>query len=320
MRLVLWGIGALFCTGLAAQEQAYPTKPVRLIVPYPPGGQADLLGRAINENLAKRTGQPVIIDNRGGAASAIGAEIASRSPADGYTLLVATVTTLAANFALRAKLPYHPERDFAPVAMLGGTPYLLAVHPGVPVKTPAQLIGYAKANPGKLSFGSAGTGSSNHLAGELFKHMAGIDIVHVPYKGSGPAAVDLISGQIGLMFSSISLMKQHVDAGRLRALAVSTTKRSSTAPDIPTLAESGLKGYQAQNWNCVVAPRGTPAPIVLRLNREINAILNTPAVGNRIRELGIEMETGTPDELGRFIREEIARFQNLVKAIGLKPE
>ena len=298
-------------------QQTYPNKPIRLIVPYPPGGPADLIGRGINERLAKRLGQPVVIDNRPGAASVIGAELAARSTPNGYTLLVATVTTLAANPALNKKLPYHPERDFAPVAMLGASPYLLGINPTVPAKTTAQLISYAKANPGKLSFGSAGTGSSAHLAGEMFKHMAGIDIVHIPYKGSGPAVVDLLGGQIGLMFSSISTFKVHLESGRLRALAISTAKRSSAVPDIPTLNESGLKGYQTRSWNCVVAPRGTPANIIQLLNKEINVVLDSPEVATRLKEQGIETDLGAPAELGTYIKEEIARFQKLIDAIKL---
>jgi len=318
--VAIFALGVMLAAGALAQPAPYPNKPVRLIIPYPPGGPTDLIGRAIHDGLAKRLGQPLIVDNRGGAAGVVGSEIAAQAPRDGYTLLVGTVTTLAANVALRSKLPYHPVRDYDPVALLGATPYLLSVTPSLPAKNAAQLIAYAKANPGKLSFGSAGPGSSNHLAGELFKHMAGLNMVHVPYKGSGPAMVDLMSGQIGLMFSSISSMKPHVDAGRLRALAVSTLKRASTAPDIPTLNESGLKGFEARNWNAVVAPRGTPVPVVLRLNQDINAVLASPAVANRVKDLGIETELGTPADLGKQMKEEIARFQSLVKLIGLKPE
>lgn len=318
--VTLWAMGALFCAGAAAQQQPYPSKPIRLIVPYPPGGPTDLIGRAVNERLATRLGQPVIVDNRGGAASIIGAEITARAPADGYTMLVASVTTLAVNPALNSKLPYHPERDFAPVSMLGSTPYLLAIHPAVPAKSVAQLVAHAKANPGKLSFGSAGIGSGNHLAGEMFKHMAAIDIVHVPYKGSGPAMLDMMGGQIAFMFSSVSVLKPHVDAGRLRALGISTAKRSVTVPDIPTLDESGVKGYQTKSWNSLVVPRRTPAAIVQRLNTEINAVLKTPQLADQLKQQGIEPEPGTPGELAKYIREEMARFKNLIDAIGLKPE
>ncbi|HTD91186.1 MAG TPA: tripartite tricarboxylate transporter substrate binding protein, partial [Burkholderiales bacterium] len=279
----LFTIGTLFCTDGAAQQQPYPTKPIRLIVPYPAGGSADLIGRAVNEMLARRLGQPVIVDNRGGASSIIGAEIAARAPADGYTMLVATITTLAVNPALYRKLPYHPERDFAPVTMLGSTPYLLAVHPTVPARSVAQLVAHAKANPGKLNFGSAGIGSGNHLATEMFKHMAVIDIVHVPYKGVGAATIDVVGGQIALLLGGVSVLKTHADGGRLRALAVSTAKRSAIAPDIPTIDESGVKGYQTNSWNSLVVPRRTPAAIVQRLNTEINAVLNTPQLADLLK-------------------------------------
>ncbi|HEX2831030.1 MAG TPA: tripartite tricarboxylate transporter substrate binding protein [Burkholderiales bacterium] len=320
IRIGFAAIAMGLCASAAAQQQSYPVKPIRLVVPYPPGGPSDYIARAMNEMLGKRLGQPVIVDNRGGAASIIGAEIAARAPADGYTMLVATVTTLAANPALKAGLPYDPVRDFAPVAMLGASPYVLAVHPGVPAKTAAQLVAYAKANPGKLSFGSAGTGSSAHLAGELFKHLAGIDIVHVPYKGSGPAIVDLIGGQIGLIFSSVSGIQPHVNAGRLRALGVSTIKRSASMPDVPTLDESGVKGYQTRSWNSLVAPRGTPVPIIQRLNKEVNAVLSTSEIGDRIKKQGVETDPGTPADLARYINEEIVRFRNLISAIHLKRE
>jgi len=320
LKVTLFTVGTLVCASGTAQQQPYPAKPIRLIVPYPAGGSADLIGRAINEMLAKRLGQPVIVDNRGGAASIIGAEIAARAPADGYTVLVATITTLAVNPALYSKLPYHPERDFAPVSMLGSTPYLLVVHPAVPARSVAQLVAHAKANPGKLNFGSAGIGSGNHLATEMFKHMAAIDIVHVPYKGVGAATIDVVGAQIALLFAGVSVLKPHVDSGRLRALAISTAKRSTTVPDIPTLDESGIKGYQTKSWNSLVVPRRTPTAIIQRLNTELNAVLNTSQLADQLKSQGIEPEPGTPAELARHIREEIVRFQNLINTIGLKPE
>lgn len=314
------GTASFCCANIHAQSQPYPVKAVRLIVPYPPGGSADLIGRAVNDHLAKRLGQPVIVDNRGGAASIIGAELTARAPADGYTLLVATVTTLAVNPAVYRKLPYDVERDFAPVSMLGVSPYLLALHPGVPARSVAQLVAHAKANPGKLSFGSAGVGSGGHLAAEMFKHMAGIDIVHVPYKGVGAATVDVVGGQIALQLASVSIVKPHVDSGRLRALAVSTARRTAIAPDIPTLDESGIEGYQANSWNSLVAPRRTPKAIVRLLNTEITAVLKLPQLVEPLKSQGIEPEPGSPDELARYVREEMMRFRNLINAIGLKQE
>jgi len=320
LNVTLCTMSTLLCASGAAQQQPYPTKPIRLIVPYPAGGSADLIGRAVNEMLAKRLGQPVIVDNRGGAASIIGAEITARAAPDGYTVLVATITTLAVNPALYSKLPYHPERDFAPVSMLGSTPYLLVVHPTVPARSVAQLVAHAKANPGKLNFGSAGIGSGNHLATEMFKHMAAIHIVHVPYKGVGAATIDVVGAQIALLFAGVSVLKPHVDSGRLRALAISTAQRSTTVPDIPTLDESGIKGYQTKSWNSLVVPRRTPTAIIQRLNTELIAVLNTSQLANQLKSQGIEPEPGTPAELARYIRDEMVRFQNLINTIGLKPE
>ncbi len=316
---MVYAIATLLCPGAAALQQPYPVKPIRLIVPYPAGGSADLIGRAVNEWLAKRLGQPVIVDNRGGGSGIIGAEIAARAPADGYTLLVATVSMLAVNVSIYRALPYHPERDFAPVSMLGSTPYLLAVHPTVPARTVAQLLAHAKANPGKLTFGSSGVGSGGHLATELFKHMAGIDILHVPYKGVGPATTDVLGGQIGMLLGGISVLKTHADSGRLRGLAVSTIKRTSIAPDIPTLDEAGVKGYQSKSWNALIAPRQTPPAIVQRINAELVAVLKSPQLAEQLKGLGIEPEPGTPAELARYVREEIVRFRELINTIGLKP-
>lgn len=304
----------------ASAQQAYPSKPIRLIVPYPPGGPTDLIARAVSEPLARRLGQAVLVDNRGGAATVIGAEIAAHSPPDGYTALLATVTTLAANPALNSKLPYDPERDFAPVSMLGGQPYLLVIHPAVPAKSVAQLVAHAKANPGKLTFASAGVGSGAHLAGEMFKHLAAMDIVHVPYKGSGQAMSDLMGNQVTMMFGGISALYPHVQAGKLRALAVSSAKRSTAVPDLPTLAEAGVQGYQTSSWNSMVVPRGTPLPIIQRLNKEVVAVLNQPEVLSRLKQQGIEPDPGTPAELSSHIKNEMMRFQNLIKAIGLKQE
>lgn len=311
---------ALFLSCCAGAQQGYPARPVRLIVPYPPGGPTDLIARTVNELLARRLGQTVVVDNRGGAATVIGAEIAARAPADGYTLLVATITTLAVNPALHGTLPYHPVRDFAPISMLAAQPYVLVVHPGVPATSVSQLVAYAKAHPGKLSFASAGVGASAHLAGEMFKHLAGIDIVHVPYKGSGPAMTDLMGGQVALMFGGISALRPHVLSGKLRVLAVSTAKRSAAAPEIPTLAEEGVSGYQTNSWNSLVAPHGTPAAVIRRLNTEIGFVLNQPDVRERMKKQGIDPDPGTPEELAQHIRSEIKRFAGLISAIGLKAD
>ncbi len=301
-------------------QQDYPARPIRLIVPYPPGGPSDLMGRMTGDVLARRLAQNVVVDNRGGAATAIGAEIAARSPADGYTLLVSSETTFAVNPALKSKLSYDPERDFAPISRLTTQPYVLAVTLALPVNSVSQLVAYAKANPGKLSFGSAGSGGANHLAGEMFKNVAGIDMVHVPYKGNGPAIVDLIGGQIGLMLGSISSLYPHAAAKKLRLLAVASSQRSAAAPEIPTFAEGGVPGYRVNGWNCLVAPRGTPQHVIKRLNAEIVAGFSEPEFVARLRKQSIDPAVGTPDQLAAYMKSEIARYRKLIKAIGLTVE
>jgi tripartite-type tricarboxylate transporter receptor subunit TctC len=301
-------------------QQDYPNRPIRMIVPYPPGGPTDIMGRMTSEVLSKRLGQNVVVDNRGGAATAIGAEMAARSPADGYTVLVSSETTFAVTPALKDKLPYHPERDFAPISLLTTQPYVLAVSLTLPVNSVSQLVAHAKANPGKLSYGSAGTGSANHLAGEMFKHVAGIDILHVPYKGNGPAIIDLVGGQIALMLGSISSLYPHATAKKLRLLAVASAKRSAAAPEIPTFTEGGLQGFQVSGWNCLVAPRGTPQSIIKRLNAETVAGFKEPDVLERLRKQSIDPATGTPEQLAAHIKTEFARYSKIIKAVGLTAE
>ncbi|MGZ5095875.1 MAG: Bug family tripartite tricarboxylate transporter substrate binding protein [Burkholderiales bacterium] len=301
-------------------QQDYPNRPIRMIVPYPPGGPTDIMGRLTAEVLTRRLGQTVVVDNRGGAATAIGAEMAARAPADGYTVLVSSETTFAVTPALKDKLPYHPERDFAPISLLTTQPYVLAVSPTLPASSVSQLVAYAKANPGKLTYGSAGTGSANHLAGEMFKHVAGIDILHVPYKGNGPAIIDLVSGQIALMLGSISSLYPHAAQKKLRLLAVASAKRSAAAPEIPTFTEGGMPGYQVSGWNCLVAPRGTPQHIIKRLNAETVAGFNQPDVLERLRKQSIDPAAGTPEQLAAHIKSEFARYSKLIKAVGLTAE
>jgi tripartite-type tricarboxylate transporter receptor subunit TctC len=308
---------ALFATPSFAQQN-YPNRPIRVIVPYPPGGPTDLMGRLASEVLAKRLAQNVIVDNRGGAATAIGAELAAHAPADGYTLLLSSETTFAVNPALRNKLPYDAERDFAPISLLTTQPYVLAVTQSLPAKTLSQFVAHAKANPGKLSYGSAGTGGGAHLAGEMFKQAAGIDMVHVPYKGNGPAIIDLIGGQVALMIGSISALLPHASLGKLRILAVASSKRFPAVPDIPTFAEGGIAGYRVSGWNCLVAPRGTPPHVIKRLNAEVVAGFNQPDVTERLRKQSIDPAPGTPEQLGAHIRSERARYEKLIKTVGLK--
>ena len=304
----------------AFAQQDYPSRPVRVIVPYPPGGPTDLIGRLTSDVLAKQLSQNFVVDNRGGAATAIGAEMAAHAAADGYTLLVSSETTFAVTPALKSKLAYHPERDFAPISLLTTQPYVLAVSMALPVNSVTQLVAYAKANPGKLTYGSAGTGGANHLAGEMFKQAAGIDITHVPYKGNGPAIIDLIGGQISMMVGSISTLYPHAQAKKLRLLAVASNKRSATVPEVPTFAESGLPGYQVNGWNCVVAPRGAPPSVIKRLNAAVVAGFSQPDVAERLKAQSIDAATGTPDQLAAYIKTEFVRYSGLVKAVGMKVE
>lgn len=314
---VAW-LAALTGAHPACAQKDYPTKPIRLIVPYPPGGPTDIMGRITGEVLAKRLDQSIVVDNRGGAATAIGAEMAARAPADGYTLFVSSETTFAVNPAIRAKLPYDVLRDFSPVTQLTTQPYVLAVTLSLPVTSVSQLIAYAKANPGKLAYGSAGLGGGNHLAGEMFKHAAKADILHVPYKGNGPAITDLIGGQIGMMLGSISSLYPHGAAKKLRILAVASGKRSVGAPELPTFTEAGMPGFQVSGWNAIVAPRGTPADIIKRLNTELVTGFNQADVLDRLRKQSIESAVGAPEQLTAHITSELARYGGLIKAVGLK--
>ena len=302
----------------ATAQGSYPMRPVRLIVPYPPGGSTDLLGRTVGERLADAFGQQVVIDNRGGASTVIGAEIAARAPADGYTLLVATVTTLAVNPVLYRKLPYDPVRDFEPVSMLASQPYILAVHPSVPATTVPQFIAHAKAAPNKLTSASAGFATGTYLAGEMFMHLAGVRFTQVPYKGTGPAITDLLGGHVSMTFSGITSVRPHVLSGKLRALGVTTARRSAAAPELPTIAEMGVTGYETNTWNSLVVPRGTPPAIIARLNKEVVAGLNRADVRDRLREQGADPDPGTPEQLRTHVRTEIERFSKLIKAVGLK--
>ena len=310
-------IASALCSAPAFAQGTYPTKPVRLIVPYPPGGGSDVMGRVLAEALSQRLGQQVIVDNRPGASTAIGAELAAKSPADGYTLFIATVTTLAVVPNVRAKLPYDFKRDYAPVSMLAKQPYVLVANPSVPATSVQQVIAHVKANPGKVNYGSPGVASGGHIAGEMFKQMAGIDMTHITYKGSGPATSDVLGGHIPFVFSTIPGVQGPVKAGKLRAIAVTTAKRSGALPDTPTIAESGVKGYETNSWNTLVVPKGTPPEIVRRLNAEVSATLRAPDIRERLIPQGFDPEASTPQELTDYVAREVARYGKLLKTMGL---
>ena len=303
-----------------AAAVAYPTKPLRLIVPYPPGGGSDIMGRAIAERLSQQLGYQVIVDNRGGASTAIGADLAARAAPDGYTLLVGTITTLAVNPNLRAKLPYDPVRSFDPITLLASQPYYVALSNSVPARSVQELIAHARAKPGGLNFGSPGVGSGSHLTGELFNSMAKTKMVHVGYKGAGPAVIDLVGGQTSVMFATLSTVHSLFRGGKLVLIAVTTPSRSQAMPDVPTLAESGLPGFSMRSWNGLLGPRGMPKPVLQKLNTEAVAALGNAEFTRRLLTIGFEPEPTTPEEFAHFIKEEMALHARIIKAAGLKIE
>ena len=303
----------------AVAQENYPVKPVRLLVGFSPGGGQDLAARILGKYLAASWGQAVIVENRAGANGMIATEAVARAAPDGYTLHLFTANDTA-NAGTRAKMPYDTLRDLAPVTAVSSSPYLLGVHPSLPVKNTRELIALAKARPGQLSYASSGTGSPIHLSTALFNRMAGVNMVHIPYKGAGPALVDLVSGQIQVSMASIASFMQHVKSGRLKALAVTGAARSVQLPDIPTIAESGVPGYEASTWNGVVAPAKTPPAIVVAVNRELVRLLALPEVTETFLKQGAEPRGSTPEAFGNQIKFEIAKWAALVKAMGLRAD
>ena len=313
---LLAAIALVATTPAAAQGASYPTKPVRLVVPFPAGGTTDILARAVAQKLSETWGQQVIVDNRPGAGGNIGSELVAKAPPDGYTLLMGTVGTHAINPSLYAKMPYNHVKDFTPVILVAGVPNVLVVNPSLPVNSVQELIAYGKANPNKLNFASSGNGTSIHLSGELFKTMTGVQMTHVPYKGSAPALTDLIGGQVQLMFDNPPSSLQFIKAGKLRALAVTSLARSQALPDVPTLAESGLPGFEASSWFGVLAPAGTPADIVAKLNGAVAAWLASPAAKEHLAAQGAIAAGGSPDAFVKHIADESAKWAKVVKASG----
>jgi tripartite-type tricarboxylate transporter receptor subunit TctC len=310
----------LFAGITSASAQPYPNRPIRFVVPFAPGGSTDTLARTIGQKLTDALQQQVVVDNRSGANGNIGMEIVAHAAPDGYTILLGYIANLGIGPSLYAKLPFDPVRDYAPVTQLASSPNILAVHPSLPVKSFRELIAYAKANPRKLNFASSGVASVGHLTGELLNTAAGIDMVHVPYKGSGQAVIDLLGGQVQMMFSGMSSVMQHIKAGKLRALAVTGAQRSPAVPEVPTIAESGFPGFEATAWYGVLAPARTPKTIVTRLHDEIVRGLALPDVKERLNNVGFELVGGTPDEFAVFIKSEITKWAKVVKASGAKPE
>jgi tripartite-type tricarboxylate transporter receptor subunit TctC len=320
MQAIVRAVVALVLAALAfgAAAQSYPNKPVRIINPFAPGGATDQLARLVAQKLTELWGQSVVVENRPGASGAIGLEAVAKAPPDGYTLAIATQTTHAANPALFAKLPYDPVRDFAPLTLAGSTPLALMVQPSLGVTDVSGLIAYLRANPGKLTYASGGNGTSQHLTMELLKSMTGTFVVHIPYKGAGPALADFLGGQTNIMFDNLPTAMPHVKSGKVRAIAVSTAKRSALAPELPTMAESGLAGFDLATWFAFFAPAATPKEITTKIAADMQRVLAQPDVKERLLAVGVDVVGSTPEELARFQRAEMEKWARIVRDSGAK--
>ena len=319
MRTTLSGcaMAALFLFSACAQAQAYPTRPIRLIIPFAPGGTNDIIGRLVAQKLGEAIGQQVVPDNRGGAGGSIGMEVAAKSAPDGYTIVIGHIGTLAVNPTLYSKLAYNPVKDFDPITLIAKLPNLMAVNPTVPAKTVAQLIALAKSNPGRLSYGSGGVGGAGHLATEYFRLLTKIDIVHVPYRGTGLAVIDVISGQLDMVMAGVPAIVPHTRTGKLRALGVSSLTRLSILPDIPTIAESGAPGYDATQWYGILTPAGAPKAILASLHAGLEKALASPSLKERFAADGAEPFTTTSEEFAAYMKREIARWAPVIRKAGL---
>jgi len=307
---------ALLLSHAVAPAQQFPTKPLRMVVPFAPGGPTDIVGRAVSQRLTETFGQTVVVDNRAGAGGVVGADLVAKAPPDGYTVLLCSTGAMAINPGLVPNIPYDAVRDFAPLSLVVTIPYLLLVNTPSALQSVKDLIAAARAKPGSINYGSAGIGSTSHLAGELFKSMAKIDMTHVPYKGSAPAATDLIGGQLQTMFDAVAVALPLVRGGKLRALGISTAKRSALVPDVPTISESGVPGYEVATWHGICAPARTPHAVVTALNRAIVAAVNQPDTRQRLVGIGADVVGSTPEEFGRFMRSELAKWSRIIKQSG----
>src|SRR5688572_1221079 len=307
-----------FAVSSTALAQAWPNKPIRYIVNFAPGGTTDILGRMVSAKLAEALGQPVVVENRPGAAGSLGAELLAKSPPDGYTIGGGTISSHAINVSLYSKLAYDPIRDFTPITMLATLPNMLVVHPSIPANNVQELVAFLKANPNKHSFGSAGNGTSQHMSGELFKTMTGVQMQHIPYKGSGPMIPDLLGGVLSMSFENLTTAYPPAKQGKLKALAVTSAKRSFIAPEVPTMAEAGLSGYDISSWQALFAPAGLPKPVHDRLYAEVVKALKAPDVVKRLQDLGLDAGGMTPDELAAKLREDIPRLGKIVRDSGAK--
>jgi tripartite-type tricarboxylate transporter receptor subunit TctC len=313
-------IALLLLVSGSALAQSYPSKPIRLLIAQAPGSATDVISRVVGNRLSEALGQPIVIEARPGAGGMLGTEAAARSAPDGYTLFMANNSTHGSNPALYPKLPYDAVNDFAPITLVAQVPYVLVVDPSLPAKSVAELIALAKSRPGKMNYASAGNGSTHHFCGELLKSAAGLDIQHVPYKGSPPAIAGLLGGEVSLMFANLTDIGSQLKAGKLRALAVTTAKRAPSLPDVPTLAEAGVPGFEIQSWFGLLAPAGTPAPVIARLNAETVKVLGRSDVQSTLGAQGLELAPGTPTEFAAHIRSEIDKFTRIARAANIKAE
>jgi tripartite-type tricarboxylate transporter receptor subunit TctC len=300
-----------------ASAQAYPAKPIRLMVPFPPGGSTDIVARIVAQRLSAQLGQPLVVENRSGAGGTIGTAVVAKAAPDGYSLVVGTTSTHVVAPSVYAKLEYDPVKDFAPVGLMAVTPYLLVVHPAVQAKSVEELVDLMRAQPGRLNFASAGIGSTTHLAMEMLKFASGTFALHIPYNGNGPAGAAVIAGQVEILFGSLPAVLPHAKSGRVRALAVGTLKRSPSLPEVPTVAESGYPGFDASLWLAIMAPAGTPAPVIQRLNQEVVAAVSAPETRDLLDKNGAEVLTSTPAELAAMIRDGVAKYAKIVKLAGV---
>jgi tripartite-type tricarboxylate transporter receptor subunit TctC len=319
---VLFAVAGFLSFGVSMQaalaQATYPNRPIRFVVPYPPGGTTDIVARGIAGKLSERWGQQVVVDNRGGASTIIGAEAVAKSAPDGYTLLLTTATTMSINPQVFPKLPYDPVRDFAPITTAVNVPFVIAAHPSLPANSITELIALAKAKPGTIKYSTPGTASTNHVSGALLESLAGIKLLHVPYKGSGPAATAVLSGEVHFIITGIGTLAAHWKAGKMKVLAFGSEKRHPNWPDIPSTGEAGLKGYEAGTWFGIVTRAGTPAPVVQALNKEIVAALAAPDLRDRLISIGFDIFTGTPEEFARFMKNDMTRVANVIKSAGIK--
>jgi len=320
MRLLHCIVGALALTAGSAFAQAWPTKPIRVMVPFPPGGSTDIVARIMAQKLEKPLGQPLVVENRGGAGGTIGAAVGAKAAPDGYLLTFGSTSTHVVAPSVYQKLAYDPVKDFAPISLVAVTPYLLAVNPNVPAKNVKELVDLMKAQPGKLNYASAGVGSTTHLAMEMLKNVSRTYALHIPYNGNGPAGTALVAGQVEILFGSLPALLPMAKSGRVRALAVGTPKRSPSLPDVPTVAESGYPGFDASLWLAFFAPAGTPQPIIDRLQREIAATVSAPDTREALDKAGAEPISSTPAELAAMIKDGVGKYAAVVKAAGVKPE